>query len=188
MKRREAVVKISWILKSAYLAPAIFTGLMSCKSEVSNSDLFVFSKQQDELVNAISDVILPRTQSPSASDVKVDKYMDLMLKDVFDKTYKKEFLNGLQQFDENCKSFTGRSFVDLNPDDRYFYLDKLDKKVNTEKKDKFEAFFGKFKRLTVTIYFLTEQGIKQNLNYAPVPGPYKGDVVLVPGAKIMIGN
>lgn len=188
MERREAIVKISWILKSAYLAPSIFTGLLSCKSEVSNSDLFVFSKQQDELVNAISDTILPRTKTPSASDVKVDKYMDLLLKDVFEKIHKKSFINGLNQFDKNCKAFTGRKFVDLNQTDRYDYLDKLDKKVNAEKKAGFEPFFSRFKNLTVTIYFSTEQGVKQNLNYTPVPGPYLGDVELAAGAKIMIGN
>lgn len=188
MDRREAVVKISWVLKSTYLAPTLFTGLIGCKSDVLSSDLLVFNKQQDELINAVSDTILPRTKTPSASDVKVDKYMDLFLKDVFDITYKRNFISGLHQFDENCKSFTGKGFVNLSQIERYNYLNKLDKKVNQEEKAEFEPFYSMFKKLTITIYFLTEEGVKQNLNYRPVPGSFLGDVEFKSGEKIMMGN
>ena len=188
MERREAVIKISWILKSVYLAPSIFTGLLSCKSEVSNSNLYVFSKERDKLATAIADTVLPRTETPSASDVKVNLYLDQMLNEVFEDAYKNSFLNGLDEFNENCKAFTGNNFLELDEAEKQDYLLRLDKEVYAVQKVDLEPFFSRFKELVVKIYFSTEEGVKQNLNYAPLPGSYKGDVELTTGTKIMIGN
>lgn len=188
MERREAVIKISWILKSVYLAPAIFTGLTSCKSDVSSSNLYVFNREQDKLVTSIADIILPRTETASASDVKVNLYMDLMLKEVYDDAYKDSFLNGLEQFDEHCLAFTGSRFLDLANVEKHEYLDRLDKEVYAVKKEKFEPFYRKFKELVVAIYFSTEEGVIQNLEYVPLPGPYQGDVEVTASTRIMKGN
>lgn len=188
MDRREAVVKISWILKSAYLVPSVFTGLLSCKGGVDDFELAVLGKEQHRLVRAMADTVLPRTETPSASDVHVDLYMDLLLSDVFDDTYRKSFLQGLKQFDENCREFTGKKFLGLTKKERQEYLKELEGKANLVKKDKEEAFFTRFKALVVQLYFSTEQGVKQNLEYVPLPGTYQGDVELGPDSKIMIGN
>ncbi len=92
MERREAVIKISWILKSAFLAPTLLTVLQSCQDQVlSARELLVLSDEQDDLIIAIADTILPRTASPSASDVKVDRFIDLLLKDVFEEDVKQKF-------------------------------------------------------------------------------------------------
>lgn len=188
MERREAVIKISWILKSVYLAPSVFTGLLSCKSDVSSSNLYVLNKEQNNLVIAIADTILPRTDTPSASDVKVNLYMDIMLNEVFEELYKNSFLNGLEQFDKNCTAFTDSNFIELNDAKKLDYLNRLDKEANAINKTKLEPFFYKFKQLVVSIYFSTEEGVKENLNYVPVPGPYQGDVEFKAGTRIMKGN
>ncbi len=188
MERREAVIKISWILKSVYLAPAIFTGLTSCKSDVSSSNLYVFNRDQDKLVMSIADIILPKTDTPSASDVQVNLYMDLMLKEVYDDAYKDSFLNGLEQFDEHCLEFTGSRFLDLTEVEKHEYLNRLDKEVYAVNKAKLEPFYRRFKELVVAIYFSTEEGVKQNLDYVPLPGPFQGDVVVTADTRIMKGN
>ncbi|GGW39441.1 gluconate 2-dehydrogenase subunit 3 family protein [Arenibacter certesii] len=188
MERREAVIKISWILKSVYLAPAIFTGLTSCKSDVSSSHLYVFSENQDKLVRAIADTILPRTETPSASDVEVNLYMDLMLKEVYDDAYKDSFLKGLQQFDENCVAYTDNRFFDLKEAEKLDYLNRLDTVAYGEERAGLEPFYRRFKELVVAIYFSTEEGVKQNLKYVPIPGPYEGDVEVTAATRIMKGN
>ena len=40
----------------------------------------------------------------------------------------------------------------------------------------------------VKLCFSTEQGVKQIRTYIPLPGPFIGNVEIVDGAKIMIGN
>ena len=188
MERREAVIGISWIIKSAYLAPTVFTSLMSCKSEATNSNNNVFSEDQDKLVRAIADTILPRTETPSASDVKVNLYLDLMLKKVYDDVYRGSFLIGLQQFDENCVVNTSNRFFDLKEAEKLDYLNRLDAMAFAEEKAEFESFYRRFKELVIAIYFATEEGVKQNLNYVPVPGPYKGNVETTADTRIMKGN
>ncbi len=189
MERREAVIKISWILKSALLAPTILTVLQSCQEQVLNTrDLMVLNDEQDDLIKAIADTILPRTESPSASNVKVDRFMDLLLQDVFEDEVKQKFLQGLSQFDVDCQSVTGHRFVDLIESDKYTYLEKVDKEIMEQEYDDLVPFYYTFKHLTITIYFTTEQGVKQNLNYNPIPGSYIGEVDLGPDDKIIIGN
>jgi hypothetical protein len=189
MERREAVIKISWMLKSAFLAPTILTVLQSCQDQVLNTrDLLVLNDEQDNLIVAIADTILPRTSSPSASDVKVDRFIDLLLQDVFDEEVKQNILLGLLEFDEDCESITGSRFVELNESRQYAYLEKVDKEIMEQEYDELVPFYYTFKHLVVTTYFSTEQGVKQNLNYMPIPGAYVGEVDLKPGDKIMIGN
>ncbi len=189
MERREAVIKISWILKSTFLAPTILTALQSCQDQVLNTrDLLVLSDEQDNLIKAIADNILPRTSSPSASDVKVDLFMDLLLQDVFEEEVKQNFLQGLSEFDKDCESNTGSRFVELNESEQYTYLEKIDKEIMEQEYDELVPFYYTFKHLTITIYFTTEQGVKQNLNYMPIPGPYVGEVDLKPDDRIIIGN
>jgi hypothetical protein len=189
MERREAVIKISWILKSAFLAPTLLTVLQSCQDQVlSARELLVLSDEQDDLIIAIADTILPRTASPSASDVKVDRFIDLLLKDVFEEDVKQKFLLGLLEFDKDCKSITGISFVELNQSEQYTYLEKIDKEIMEQEYDELVPFYYTFKHLVITTYFTTEQGVKQNLNYMPIPGAYVGEVDLKPGDKIIIGN
>lgn len=180
---------MSWILKSALLAPAILTVLQNCQGKVLNSrDLLVLNDEQDDLINAIADTILPRTDSPSASDVKVDRFMDLLLQDVFEEDVKQKFLQGLSQFDSDCQNSMGSSFVDLIESERYDYLEKIDKEIMEQEYNDLVPFYYTFKHLTITIYFTTEQGVKQNLNYMPIPGSYVGEVDLKPEDKIIIGN
>ena len=189
MKRREAIIKTSWILKSAFLAPTILSVLQSCQEEVSKTrNLLVLNNAQDDLVKAISDTIIPRTTTPSASDVKVNYFIDLLLANVFDKEVKLKFLNGLSQFDSTCQSITGNNFVTLSDEERFVYLEKLDREVMGQQYQDSVPFYYTFKHLTITSYFSTEEGIKQNLNYTPIPGPYIGEVTLKAGDKIMIGN
>lgn len=189
MERREAVIKISWILKSAFLAPTLLTVLQSCQDQVlSAKELLVLSDDQDDLIIAIADTILPRTASPSASDVKVDRFIDLLLNDVFEEDVKQKFLLGLLEFDKDCESITGSQFLELDTSEQYTYLEKIDKEIMEQEYDELVPFYYTFKHLVITTYFSTEQGIKQNLNYMPVPGAYVGEVDLKPGDKIMIGN
>ena len=189
MERREAVIKISWILKSAFLAPTLLTVLQSCQDQVlSAGELLVLSDDQDNLIIAIADTILPRTESPSASDVKVDRFIDLLLQDVFEEDVKQKFLLGLLEFDKDCESITGSRFLELDTSEQYTYLEKIDKEIMEQEYDELVPFYYTFKHLVITTYFTTEQGVKQNLNYMPIPGSYVGEVDLKPGDKIIIGN
>ena len=146
MKRREAVIKMSWILKSALFAPPLLGALQSCQDKVLNSrNLWILNDAQDDLIIAMADTILPRTDSPSASDVKVDRFMDLLLDDVFEEDVKQKFLQGLTLFDVECKNDTGSGFVDLNESERHDYLESIDEEIMGQEYDDLVPFYYTFK-------------------------------------------
>ena len=189
MKRREAIKKTGWILKSAVFTPTLVSAIPACPQKVQDAiDLQVLDIEQFELCNAIGDVILPKTESPSASEVKVVEFMDVLLKDVFDQETVDSFLSGLQQFDQDCQQETGNLFIKLSAEDQSDYLESVDSKIMAASYDAEVPFYYTFKRLCITIYYSSEEGVKQNMDYQPVPGPFQGDVKLQAGEKISVGN
>ena len=186
MKRREAT---GWILKSAVFTPGLVSALQGCQQKLDETvDLRVLDQQQYQLCNAIADTILPKTGSPSASEVRVVEFMDLLLNDVFEPGVVDSFIEGLREFDDLCVAETGSSFSKMKPEDRAAYLNSVDQDVMGQSYEDKVPFYYTFKRLCITTYFSSEQGVKQNLDYQPVPGSYQADVELKPGEKISVGN
>jgi len=186
MKRREAT---GWILKSAIFTPGLISAIQGCQRKITETvDLLVLDQDQYHLCNAIADTILPKTESPSASEVRVVEFMDLLLNDVWEPEVVGSFIEGLGKFDDECKSANQISFTKLRQEQKIAYLEPIDKMVMSEDYGETVPFYYTFKRLCLTVYYSSEQGVKQNLDYQPVPGAYQADVELKPGDKIMVGN
>ena len=189
MHRREALNKTSWIIKSAIFGPTLLSAIQACRPKVESSNgLQVLNAAQNQLATALADTIIPRTDTPSASDVNVTQFLDLLLKDVFEEQVKEKFLNGLIEFDQECQDATGSRFSDLSPDKQATYLQQVDAEVMSQTYDEEVPFYYTFKHLTTMIYYSSEEGAKQNLDYRPVPGPYEGDIDFQAGDRITIGN
>jgi hypothetical protein len=118
----------------------------------------------------------------------VVEFIDLLLHDVFDQQVVDSFIEGLGKFDEECQNANQSSFTKLRQEQRNNYLGPIDKQVMSEDYQETAPFYYTFKRLSLTVYYSSEQGVKQNLDYQPVPGAYQGDVELKPGEKIAVGN
>ncbi len=189
INRREALERSSWVLKSALFAPTVLSVLQGCTpKEINTRNLLVFTDGQDSLVKIIANTIIPKTHTPGASEVKVNQFLDLLLNDVFEKEFRKQFLNGLKQFDKDCLTKTGKSYTSLSEKERFNYLEALDRQVMGKEYEETVPFYFTFKHLISLIYFSTEEGVKQNLNYLPIPGSYRGNIEYKDGDKIMVGN
>ena len=189
MKRRQALKKSGWIGASAIFGPGFMMALQGCASDsVLTDELLVFDPAQFALTQAIADTILPRTESPSATDVHVPEFMDLLLRDVFSNEAKEHLLKGLDQFDLDCKAANEKPFVKLDAAERHAYLRPLDEEVMSANYPDKIPFYYTFKKLCLSIYYSTEEGIKQNLKYNPIPGSYQGDIALSDDGIIEVGN
>lgn len=186
MKRRQAT---GWILKSAIFTPGLISAIQSCRNKIEETvDLLVLDQHQYHLCNAIADTIMPKTETPSASEVRVVEFMDLLLHDVFEQEVVVAFIEGLGKFDEECKSANQNSFTKLSQEQKNSYLEPLDEEVMSKDYDDEVPFYYTFKRLCLTVYYSSEQGVKQNLDYQPVPGEYQADVEMGAGDRISVGN
>jgi gluconate 2-dehydrogenase gamma chain len=178
MDRREALKRTAWIMGGAVSAPAILGILKGCTAKPSLDWKPVFlSTDQGALVSQLSEIIIPKTDTPGAKEVGVPGFIDQMVNECFTKDDQDKFLSGLKSFDDAAKKEHGDTFIDLDPEQQAGFVKKLhDAAVNSE--DEERPFILTMKELTMLGFFTSEVGATQVLQYNPVPGSYNGCVPL----------
>lgn len=182
MNRREVLRYTAWITGSAVsasLASVILSGCSEQKSEQNNAIgtdnaahsglLHFFTPEQFTLVGLLADTILPRTDSPSATDVKVHITLDSMLGQVFASTYQSTFKTHWLALE----NYLGQQqFLKLSPTDQVETLKTLEL---TQSEDLVSAkrALVEFKQQVIAYYLSTEEIAEKFLNYLPIPGFYK---------------
>src|SRR6185503_19116755 len=99
MNRREAIQRTALALGYAISAPAIMGVLNGCKAspEVAFKPVF-FSQDQARGIEALSEIIIPKTSTPGAKDVGVPMFIDTLLKEVYTKEGQDDFLKDYAAF------------------------------------------------------------------------------------------
>jgi len=111
-----------------------------------------FDAHQNETVVALTDLIVPATDTPGAKDANVNRYIDLFLSDG-DAVQRARFVEGLGMLDGRAAKAHGQPFVKLTRAQQTALLTELDSGG--------DAFFRLAKSLTSRIYFNTAQGYRQ---------------------------
>jgi hypothetical protein len=119
-----------------------------------NQTFGTLSAAQQRVVAALSDGILPRTDTPGAVDVGVPQFIDLMLTEWYDQADRDAFLAGLAAIDELARADGGGPLADLAPATRQRVLAALDASRNQPGEP--GATFRTLKSLTVYGYFTSE--------------------------------
>jgi hypothetical protein len=191
MNRREVLQRAALVLGYAITGPALTGVLEGCKASPDLTFKPEFLNQdQASLISALSEIILPRTDTPGAIDAGVPGFIDKLLKDVYSKESQETFLKNLAAFDNGAKDAYGKSFADCDSAEQIEYFKKhhdaaLGKTTggassgfwNSAVKDS-KPFVMEVKELTLLGFFTSEPGATQVLQYKQVPGPYKGCVPL----------
>jgi gluconate 2-dehydrogenase gamma chain len=180
--RREALRKTALLMGAAVSASAMAGILNGCKAtpDLNYKPVF-FTEDQARLVSELSDVILPKTDTPGAKEVGVPNFIDKMLKECYKQEDQERFLAGLTAFDEEAKKTYGDSFIYCEPEDQLALVKKANEDVVKDKKENptgKRPFFYMAKELTMLGYFNSEVGATKVLQYEAVPGAYKGCIPL----------
>lgn len=181
MERREAIQRTVLIMGTA-LTPGIATAILGgCtpKVELNWSPKFL-SLEEADLTGQIADRIIPRTETPGALDVGVDQFIDRMLMEVYSEEDGSDYRQGLVRINARSKDQFGKEFVRLDPEE----MDTILGKFEFEN----DKVFQISKELTLIGYFTSEEGMKSNFEYRPIPGKYDNCVDFNPGDKVWIGN
>lgn len=172
MERRDILKLAAVITGSAMLSPLTSTLLNA--SVIGNESLALsksptfFSPQVYAQLTQIMDVILPRTDSPSASDVNVPLIMDNMFNTVFKPGYKTEFLRRfslLQQYLNKQDFYSSNGTTQLN-------IIKAIETRSKEQKDQVYRAYIDLKQQAISYYLATEEVAEKHLNYLPIPVQY----------------
>lgn len=127
-----------------------------------------------ELVTTIGDLILPRTDSPSASDVAVPAFIDRMMADWYDDGERADFRRGLEAVEARARDRHRTGFAGLTEAQQTALLGELDGRTGPE--GSAERTFGRLKSLTIYGYFTSERVQKEVLQTVIIPGRFAGCV------------
>ena len=180
-----AAAVLGYAVSGATLA-AVLDG-RTASAQASWSPQFFTPAQAAEL-SAMVEHLLPRTSTPGAQDVGVDRFIDSIMKEYFSPADQRAFTKGLDDFDADCRRTIGVSFVAATPAQR----DEIFRKAEaaspsleptiwggqTSAHPAAPTFYRQFKELTLVGYYTSEQVGKHILNYDPIPGRFDGCVPL----------
>jgi hypothetical protein len=123
----------------------------------------VLSAHQNETVTTLSELIIPATDTPGARGAQVNRLIDSVLKDATpaDRT---SFLKGLAWMDARSKVLFGKNVISATPDQQTALLTRLSSEESRKAEEKTGVdFFDALKSMTITGYYSTEIGLRQEL-------------------------
>jgi gluconate 2-dehydrogenase gamma chain len=196
MNRREVLQRTALVLGYALSAPLAAAVLNGCKAKPELTYVPKFFKEdQAQLVSALAETILPKTDTPGAIEAGVPGFIDDLVGTVYTEEQQKNFIEGLTLFNDQAKKQLGSDFIDASPEEQLSFVKKTNDdilggngKADSEgwwaatSKSK-RPFFLEMKELTLTGFFTSEAGATKVLQYNQVPGPYKGCVPLTDVGK-----
>jgi len=156
MDRRNAI-KLGIVGIGGVASASSLQLLSSCISDAPPE--YLFDLKNTNLMSNLVDQIIPETSSVSASQSGVVPFIDIALHECFKEGDQSAFVQGLEDLTDN-------GYEDLTVEEQVKTLQILESKE--------DKFFTLLKKLTLIGYFTSEEGIKQNYSYAPVPGKFEG--------------
>lgn len=156
--------------------------------------LRTLNSHQDATVKAMAELILPKTDTPGATDVGAGEFIDLMLTEWYDEQDRTSFLHGLSGVDRQTKDLFGKTFVEASPDQQAEILAWLGEKMTEEadavgpargersgsSRESSASFYPMLRRLTLTAYYTSEAGATEELHFQVIPDSHAGCATIPP--------
>ena len=135
----------------------------------------LFSSSQLLVLREICDVVLPRTDTPSAGELDVHGFIDYQLVTCFGKWQQRAALHIVDRINHQSTRHYGKQFVDAELAQQTDLLVALEQQA-LDFTEKEQQQFAQLKSLMIFGFFTTEVGATQALNYQAVPGGFIGSV------------
>jgi len=186
MERRD-VLRLLATGAALQLAPhKLFAMMREARSFIQGQPLpRTLNVHQFATVKAMAEMILPRTDTPGASDAGVAEFIDLMLTEWYDESERTRFLGGLADVDSLSNALFVKEFTGCTEAQRSQILIALgEKMVESEDARRSRStemgasgdidFYPMLRQLTLTAYYTSEAGATQELHFEVIPGVYQG--------------
>jgi Gluconate 2-dehydrogenase subunit 3 len=131
----------------------------------------------------MAELILPRTDTPGATDVGVADFIDLILTEWCDDSERERFLKGFADVDARSNALFSVDFTSSTPIQQSHILVDLGQEMgeDTSRRSRRATrsapspeFYPMFRRLSLTAYFTSEEGATKALNFEIIPDGYRG--------------
>ena len=167
--RRRALMGLGAMFGSALFAP-IARAAAGQAAPAGAIGTPVFDASQRALVTALSERVIPTTDTPGAIAAGVPAYIEELLGQWALPADVAPLVAGLAAIDARSRADYGTAAALAKPDQQ-------DKLLTLAMNDGFPdgaAFFEKFRQLVITGYYTSEIGMTVEREYLPVPGSYDG--------------
>ena len=196
MKRREAIKGLGLSFGALLVGPSALSILQSCSSEYGPIwEPVFFEKDQVQLINKITDIILPKTSdSPGATEVNVPQFIDKFINEVFEAEDKDTMIKGMANI--STKLLAKKETINLNDvgsEDIEPLLAEILKKSKEEEEEIWKTYnlaketessisdeianyvtLNNIRGLSIYAYKNSELVGEEILAYRPVPGKQEG--------------
>ncbi len=130
------------------------------------------SDAQLALVAAIADTILPRSDTPSATDVGVPAFVNVVVSENYTDADRDAFISGLDTIEARAKSVAGDALAQLAPSARASVIDSIEGEQSRRVEP--ARTYWRLKGLIIHGYFTSEPVMKDVLKYEVMPGRFEG--------------
>jgi gluconate 2-dehydrogenase gamma chain len=189
MDRREAL-RILALAPGVPLAPP---GLLSLLREARASvgkqvPLRTLNPHQNATVEAVAEMIIPKTDTPGAADVGASQFVDLIVTEWYNDEERNRFLSGLADLDSRTQTACQKNFVDCAPGQREQALTALGEQMMQEAAAIRDSgyryrgstpapdtnFYYMLRELVLTAYYTSEAGATGELHFQIIPAEHHG--------------
>jgi hypothetical protein len=168
--RREAIRRAA-LLAGVALSPGLVTFVAGAQSAPAKTYL---TTTQAAIAGAAAERILPRTDTPGATDVGVPAFLDRFYGEFMSDDERRLFVAGLDAIEAAARAAHNGSFASLATEQQ----DAVLRAVAAAQQDQSPSSFGLIRSTTILGYFSSERVAKDVLNYDPVPGRFDGCIPL----------
>ena len=187
MQRRDALRLLVTGAVLPTLTPEVFAFFREAHPAAGYA-LRTLNPHQNATVVAMTDLIVPATDTPGAKGALVNEFIDLILTEWATEEERTHFLGGLAGVDTHSKELFGKNFVDASPAQQTALMRAMDDAAMGEHNRppramgmprKFDTqmegdFWVVFKGITLHGYYTSEIGFSQELKLEIIPGAQHG--------------
>ena len=163
VSRRKALKNTISYLGLGLISPTLVSGVLSgCKIDNTNKWIpKAISKSNLNYIIEWIDIIIPETDTPSASKALVYRFIDQMVEAFLSKSE-------IHIIDSGIDYLRSKSFLKRNDKEKIEFVSKM------ARNNEFNPFFILMKNMTVLGYFNSEVGATIAANYDKIPRKYEG--------------
>lgn len=187
MQRRDAIKLLMAGAALPALSPEAFAMFREAHPAQGYA-LQTLNPHQNATVVAMTDLILPATDTPGAKGAMVNEFIDVVLTGWATDEERANFLNGLAEVDKQSNELCGKDFVDATPPQQTALLRSMDDQamydalrtprmmdaVRRPYTQMEGNFWTVFKGMTLHGYYTSEIGFSQELKLQVIPGALHG--------------
>lgn len=170
--RRELLLGATALFGSALAAPLARAATVAAMAPAGfTASQAYFTPEQHAMVAALSERIIPTTDTPGAIAAGVPGFIEMMLADWYEPTDRNEFMAGLGVMDGYAQVRYSKPYAELAPEAQDAILTTA---MENAVPGLSARFFEQCRQMVILGYYSSEIGCRQERVYLPVPGRYDG--------------